>query len=242
MKQMKKKFEVKYGAHRIVFSLAFSERKRVRISVKPDQSVTVTAPLHADHEKVMEKVKKRAAWILKQINYFSSFDPMETAGKYLSGETHRYLGRQYRLKIFADEKNKVKLKGRYILICSRDRNNGDYNKKLLYGWYKEHAEKKFEELAGSLYRKLKKYDVAWPSIQLKRMKSRWGSCHPAKNKIILNTDLIKAPSHCVEYVIAHELCHLKYPYHGKEFYNLLSFVMPDWQVRKKRLENVFILR
>jgi predicted metal-dependent hydrolase len=242
MSQLKKEFEIKYGPNKITFSLALTQRKTIGISVNPDQSVTVSAPLQADLEKVLRKVKKRAAWILKQKNYFSSFNPMETAGKYLSGETHRYLGRQYRLKISTADKNEVKLKGRYILIHSQDKNNGDYNKKLLYGWYKEHAEKKFEELAGNLHSKLKKYDIEWPSIQLKRMKSRWGSCHPAKNKIILNTDLIKAPSHCVEYVIAHELCHLKYPYHSKEFYNLLSFVIPDWQERKKRLEKVFILR
>jgi predicted metal-dependent hydrolase len=236
-----KKYSIQYGAHNINFSLLLKERKTIGIHVKPDRSVTVTAPLHADIQKVLEKVKKRAPWILKQDRYFSSFNPMETAGKFISGETHRYLGRQYRLKILQAEKNDVKLKGGYIYIFSRSRDNGHYNKKLLFRWYREHAVKKFADIVDLYLKKLKKYGIPRPVVQVKQMKSRWGSCLPRKNKILLNTQLIKAPSQCAAYVIVHELCHLKFPHHDRDFYHLLSLVMPDWEERKKKLDRVFIL-
>jgi predicted metal-dependent hydrolase len=237
-KEPVKKLEILYGAHKISFSLIYKDRRTIKISVNPDRQVEVTAPRGAPVEKIIEKVRKRAGWILKQKNYFSSFYPGETAGKYLSGETHRYLGRQYRLKILPANKNNVKLIGKYILIHSRHKDDGNYNKKLLYEWYKKKAENTFKRLLDEHFPKVRKYGIQCPLVKVKWMKSRWGSCKYEKNKILFNTQLIKAPSHCVAYVIVHELCHLKYPHHNKEFYNFLDLVMPDWQERKKKLEKV----
>jgi predicted metal-dependent hydrolase len=71
------------------------------------------------------------------------------------------------------------------------------------------------------------------------MKKRWGSCTKA-GVITFNTELVKAPTYCIEYVIMHELCHLKHPHHGKEFYDLLTQCTPDWVRRKERLERVVL--
>ena len=72
------------------------------------------------------------------------------------------------------------------------------------------------------------------------MKSRWGSCNTSKKQVLLNTELIKAPTHGIEYVIMHELCHLKHPNHDNKFYGFLNIVMPDWKQRKERLEKAFL--
>ncbi len=77
-------------------------------------------------------------------------------------------------------------------------------------------------------------------FEIRPMKKRWGSSDPEKGIIRFSTDLIKAPIHCIEYVVMHEMVHLKYAHHDKEFYNLLSLVMPDWEERKKRLEMIAI--
>jgi hypothetical protein len=71
------------------------------------------------------------------------------------------------------------------------------------------------------------------------MKKRWGSCS-GKNTILFNPELVKAPGHCIEYVVVHELCHLVYPHHNRKFYSLLTYILPDWECRKARLEKVHI--
>ena len=82
---------------------------------------------------------------------------------------------------------------------------------------------------------LGKYGIQLPEWGILKMKKRWGSCSP-KGKILLNPELIKAPTVCIDYVIMHELCHLKHSLHDKRFFNLLATVLPDWQKRKSALE------
>ena len=231
---------IRYGDHVIEFTVIRSDRKTLETRVHPDLSVTVRAPLKATDEKIMSIMEKRASWILKKQIYFTDFLPKEPPRKYVNGETHRYLGRQYRLKIISSEKNEVKLKGQYITIGSIHKDGRTYNEQLLYNWYHERAEKKYEEMLDSMMEKVGKYGVMKPDMIIKRMKRRWGSCSPEKNRINLNLELIRAPSHCIEYVIMHELCHLKYPHHDGKYYDFLSMVMPDWKERKGRLKEVHI--
>lgn len=230
---------MKYGKHTISFLVERKPRKSLKISVLPDLSVQVLAPIDTPITDVLDKVKKRAHWILKQKDHFNNFLPKELPRKYVSGETHRYLGKQYRLKILSADENDVKLIGKYITIFSREKDDTEYNRKQLYKWYRKHAEIKYSNILNACLEKLRKYGVEKPNIQIKILISRWGSCVPNKNKILLNTNLIKAPSHCIEYVITHELCHLKHQNHDKQFYEFLTLVMPDWKKRKEKLEGVF---
>lgn len=93
------KLAVAYGGGEIPFQLAFSKRKSLEISVHPDKSVVVKAPEGTDREAIEAKVKKRARWIKRQIRYFDQFDPRTPSRKFVSGESHLYLGKKYRLKI-----------------------------------------------------------------------------------------------------------------------------------------------
>ncbi|MCS6112586.1 M48 family metallopeptidase [Clostridium botulinum] len=232
--------KINYGEKEIEFHIKYKKRKSVKISVKPDLEVEILAPLETKDEKIKEIVLKRASWILKQKDYFKKFLPRLTPRYYVSGETHRYLGRQYRLKVVAAEKNDVKLKGRFIYINTIQKYNRDYNKDLFYKWYRDHAEKKFEEFFEECYEKLRKYDIKKPTWSIRKMKSRWGSYNPINNHIILNIELIKVSSYGIKYVIMHELCHIKHPNHSKEFYRFMDVVIPDWKVRKEKLENTII--
>jgi hypothetical protein len=107
---------VQFGRERIEFSLSFSQRKRLRIDVHPDKSVSVVAPVGIDVPTVLERVKRRAPWIIRQRDYFQRFQPMQPPRRYVSGETHLYLGRHYRLKVVGNDEESVKLIGRYIYV------------------------------------------------------------------------------------------------------------------------------
>jgi hypothetical protein len=231
---------IQYGDTTIEYSTQRSDRKTLAVRVEPDQTVEVRAPNDASDDAVREKVRKRARWILKQQRYFDSFVRELPPREYVSGETHRYMGRQYRLKVVQvneEAQERVKLKGPYLRIYSQQKGNRKHVKAQLDEWYREHAEVKFAERLEEASEVMRKYGVEKPPMQVRRMEKRWGSCTP-KGRILLNLDLIRAPRLCIDYVIVHELCHLKHPNHGEEFYSLLSRVMPDWKEIKTRLREV----
>lgn len=226
---------VNFGSRDIKFRLQYSSRKTLGISVLPDLSVIVTAPNESDFAKVEDLVKKRAPWILKQQVKFSEYLPGQPERKYISGETHLYLGRQYRLKVRESEQEEVKLKGRYIHVKIKSRENRQRVKLLLDRWYRNRAEKYFRQKLIKCFEKVYRFEITMPEIKLRKMTKRWGTCSAA-GTINLNPDLIKFPASCVEYVIVHELCHLIEPNHNREFYSLLLRILPDWENRKLNLE------
>jgi predicted metal-dependent hydrolase len=230
---------VRYGEEVIHFGLTRTGRKSLAISVLPDLSVVVTAPNGSPLELVRQKVRKRAPWILKQQDYFKAYLPKQPPRRYVSGETHLYLGRQYRLKVFETEAESVKLKGGYIHVGVNDKTGNDRVRALLDGWLLMRARAQFESRLDACWERLRKQGVPHPTLRLRRMQKRWGTCTRG-GVIYLTPGLLKAPGSCIDYVIVHELCHLKHPHHGKAFYEMLRRVLPDWEQRKARLEKVNI--
>lgn len=226
---------IQYGSKKIDFHLIFSDRKSLGVKVNPDLSVQVTAPENASLDTVEEKVKNKASWIIKQQNYFQKFHPMTPPKKYISGETHLYLGRQYRLKIHRSLRQEVKLKEGFINIYIKSHSEGELINNILDEWYKERARIIFTEIFDKLTIELKKRKISPDTFIIRNMKKRWGSCTPGK-KIIVNPELIKAPMRCIEYVFVHEMCHLKYYNHSESFYKLQSSIMSDWKFWKNKLE------
>ena len=226
---------IQYGQHRIEYQLDYAARKTLGIKVTPQQAVHVTAPEQATQEKIEQKLRKRASWILRQIDYFQQFPEQQVARQYISGETHRYLGRQYRLKVSDAETTKVLLKGGYIYLSVTDTSDTEAKRKALHTWYRKRTEVKLPEYFQACLRRFRAYDLPEPHLELKRMAKRWGSC-TSQGKIILNPDLVRAPKPSIEYVVIHELCHLIIPNHNQRFYVLLTRIMPDWERWKMELE------
>jgi predicted metal-dependent hydrolase len=225
---------VLYGKTTITYFLSFSDRKTLAIHVFPNKSVVVEAPVNTSLDKIEAKVIKRAKWIRTQQNMFDRLPPALPARKYVTGETFRYLGRQYRLKIEEDLVNKVILHKGRIFVCVTN-NSTERVKELVDNWYKERATIIFQERLKICLKEVVKAKISYSdNISLRVMKLRWGSCTKNK-KIILNPELVAAPKDCIDYVITHELCHIKEHNHGNKFYDLLSYVMPDWAVRKEKL-------
>lgn len=225
---------IQFGSKKIDFLLEYSDRKSLGITVTPESDVLVKAPLDTPINKIKEKLNKKAAWIIKQQSFFLSFQPKTPKRKYVSGETHLYLGRQYRLKIERGEIDSVKLKGKFLEVVTSDKSR---SKQLVKDWYLNTAKKRFQLIAHPLIEKFKKHKVEPTSIILREMPTRWGSCTP-NGKIILNPELIKAPRPCIEYVIIHELCHLLHHNHTQKFIDLQSKEMPGWERWKSKLETL----
>jgi predicted metal-dependent hydrolase len=219
------------------YTLIYSNRKTLGISVNPDGSVTVKAPAGIATEQIERKLAKRALWIAKQQRFFQSLNTKMPRKRYISGESHLYLGRQYRLFVKNGKPCAVYFRGRSFEIVCHPKSKAE---QLMREWYKERAKVKFAEIAEPLIQSFKKYKVEPTSLYIQYMENRWGSC-TSKGKIILNTELIKAPRACIEYVIIHELCHLVYKNHTKAFYNLLTREMPDWERWKNKLERIIIV-
>jgi len=230
---------VQFGSKTIEFRLQYSERKTLGISVLPDLTVVVTAPNETtdDLEKIKAKVRAKAAWILRQQAKFNKFLPKQPARRFVSGETHLYLGRQYRLKLVEGAPESVKLKSGYLFVTTEKKEDKKKIEDLIEKWYWKRARNLFGKKLSVCWEKFKRYDLVMPPFRLRRMTKRWGTCSPT-GIINLNPDLIKTPSSCIEYVITHELCHLIHPFHDKKFFRLLQRVLPDWENRKARLERI----
>jgi predicted metal-dependent hydrolase len=230
---------INYAGERIEFKIKRAKRKTLSIAVRPDLSIVVTAPGRASIDAIKAKVIKRAAWIRKQRIYFERFLPPAPPRCYISGETHRYLGRQYRLKVLSAIPESVKLKGQYLRVETPHKQDAKRVRFLLNAWYLEHARlifsRRLEACLPGLHGRIKEA----PSLYLRRMPKRWGSW-TQRGAIYLNPELVRAPSSCIDYVVMHELCHLVHGNHGKEFFALLRKVMPDWETRKARLEIAMI--
>ncbi|MCD4652812.1 M48 family metallopeptidase [bacterium] len=226
-----------YGADIIEYDVVFVNRKTLEIAVLPEGLVKVKAPMGSSQDRIKEKVRKRVRWILRQQRYFDQFKPWIPVRQYIGGETHRYLGRQYRLKISKGKPEGVKLVRGYFLVNVKGSGKPEEIKKLLDRWYLDKMKIQFQASLDRCWPFFEKAGLGKPDLRIRRMKTRWGSLSD-RGAITLNTELIKAPRDCIDYVVTHELCHLKHKNHDTGFYKLLEIVMPGWGNIKCKLERM----
>ncbi|MGX1696332.1 M48 family metallopeptidase [Microbacterium keratanolyticum] len=228
-----------YGSHAIEFTLERRDRATLEISVLPDGHVQVIAPLDATDEAIAERVRKRARWVRAQQADFAQFLPRTPPRRWVPGETHRYLGRQYRLRVAPDTIDhppSVKLVGGFFAFTGVAFDDSKSLEHLLTAWYRERASTQMHRRLAQCLRLFSQPERFAPaSIQLRTMRTHWGSMSPS-GRLTLNPQLVQAPPDAIDYVIVHELCHRAVPDHSRAFYDLLTEVMPDWQRRKHRLE------
>lgn len=205
--------------------------KHIILKVKPTGEVILTAPTITTKEHIEYILKKRAKWIEKKQEFFASFQV--NTKEFVSGEDFKYLGRSYRLKVIESKKECVKLQRGYLEIYVKNKSDLKRKQNLVYEWYYEKALLHFFNIVHE-FNKIVRLEIK--DVKIRQMKTRWGSCNPYKSYINLNIELIKKPKICIEYVVFHELVHLIYPNHSKEFYNYLSLYMADWEKRKEILE------
>ena len=223
-----------YGRDTIRYEVRFlASRQTLAIEVHPDSRVLVRAPVDCPEAVIAERMQKRAGWISRQLAEFERYRPRTPARQYVNGESHLYLGRQYRLKLISGESSSVKLTRGQLLVTLPGEPEAERVRALLHRWYLDRARAVFTEVLNASLLQFK--GVEHPRLIVRAMQSRWGSLSRA-GSMTLNVNLVRAPRPCVEYVVVHELCHTRHRDHGTRFYRLLEQVMPDWEQRKQRLE------
>ena len=225
---------VSYGGETISYEVRFVEARRtLGIEVHPDSRVIVRAPPGCTSALIETRVKKRAAWISRQLAEFEQYRPRTPARQYVSGESHLYLGRQYRLKVETSQVTSVTLTRGQIRVTLPGDIGPERVKRVLHRWYLDRARAVFIEAIQDGVQGFP--GIAAPRLIVRTMQSRWGSLSRA-GTMTLNVNLVRAPRPCIDYVVVHELCHALYRDHDGRFYKLLGRVMPDWEARKRRLE------
>lgn len=231
--------EIRFGSERIRCELVRSGSTRLRLIVTPALHVTIKAPRNCSTVDALTWARQRAGWIVRQQDYFREFLPRPEGKRYVSGESFRYLGRQYRLKVEEGRPQRALLRRGQLMVTTREPGDPARTKALVDNWYRKVSKDVFDRRLDACMQTAQRVGIPRPALTRRRMRRRWGSCRVGRS-ILLNTELVTAPVHCIDYVIMHELCHSKVPSHGPRFYRLLGQLMPDWERRKERLERFWV--
>lgn len=211
--------------------------KNVHLKVYRDLKVVLSLPNEVDNEWIVEFLDKRTNWISKQLLKYKQSSGYNNLTEIKSGSSTQLLGKDRRIIKNASLKNYIQEDEKNIILYVTDLNDINKHQQLLEKWWRAKAADVYTNEINIIFDKVfKKYNLIKPSIYIKKMKTLWGSCTPAKNKVTLNEYLLKADVRCIQYVVLHELTHLLFPYHNNEFYNFLTVQMPDWKERKTQLD------
>ena len=199
-------------------------RKTASVRVQ-EGKVSIVVPNDLPDVRIEEVVAKKTRWIREKLAIHRQTVPVQPK-EYVSGESFTYLGRNYRLKVVAGAKKSVKLvNGRLTVTLPRNQKTPEKVREALTQWYRDHAEQKLSE---KVERYAKVIGVKPASVGIKTFKSRWGSCS-TKGHVLFNWQIIIAPNRIVDYVVVHELCHLKRHDHSPEFWKCVQRAFPDYQ-------------
>lgn len=232
-------FSFQYGTTTFDYSIEYLEHKKdVSISISLNEGIKLRAPHGIDPATIQTILYKKAPWIIKKKYDLDEILEPAVAKEFVSGEKFPYLGRHYRLKVHKIENihnSTLNFKqGRFIAevpehMAVQEKTN---ELKLLFReWYISHGYKKIEERM-NLY--CPKMELQPSKVVLKEQKMRWGSCTPDGN-IYLNWQIMTAPMSIVDYVLVHELAHLKYLDHSTDYWRFVRSILPDYEQRKEWL-------
>jgi len=232
-------FVLAYGEDRIPYQVSYNDTRisRVAIHVNPDGSVAVDAPHGFSEESIKQAVQKRARWVVGHVSEARERYAHVRLREYVSGEQVLYLGRRYMLKVLpVDRKPKpARLRGNRLEVETANGLEDDI-KGRLRAWYRVRGRDYLRRRIDAFAKTLPWVDAP-PPFRLLKMSRQWGSCSPS-GEIIINPHLVKAPRQCVDYVLIHELAHLKHHDHGPEFWNLIDAHAGDWRKAKHRLDSL----
>ncbi len=216
--------------------IIFSKRKTIGISIFKNGIVKIRVPFGITDFKIKEVLLLKEDWIFKKMKYLKENQVIITNLKKENNLLFYFLGKEYKMEVIIQKKNKVELIEDFIIIYKKEHS---LSEKILNDWLKKEAFIIFKErleVNFTIFSQYYKYK--FPNLKLRRMKARWGSMSNF-GTMILNIKLAQTPLKCIDYVVMHELCHLKFKNHGRKFHELQKQFTPNYKEIKKEL-NLFV--
>jgi len=211
--------------------------KNVHLKVFRSLIVYLSVPEQVPNDWIDNFLNQRLSWIDEQITKYKKASGFNNLSDIRNGSSTQYLGKDMRILKEVSLQNYVEVDEKKVIVFLKKIDDEDLLQRTFSKWWRETAITVFQKEVDLCFNRVfKKYGITPPTLCIKKMKTLWGSCTPEKRKITLNEYLLKADIRCIQYVVLHELTHLLYPNHSKEFYDFLTVQMPDWKERKKKLD------
>jgi predicted metal-dependent hydrolase len=223
----------------IEFKVVYSRRRTLGISVRPDATVVVRVPLRTSDKTIIRIVEEKSDWIIKHRDSYKHLNHNKPGKSFSEGEKHLFRGNEAVLKIEKSAKPFVWFSDGIIDMGIAKPDDPKAVRRMLYTGYKREAGILFPELLDRMVLKHENQNFKPAGLVIRSMKRRWGSCSN-KGMITLSTELIKLSDRQIEYVIVHELCHLKHHNHSSRYYELLSELFPEWKEVRKELKKFIV--
>lgn len=239
---MNEKRSVECNGEIIEYTLARKNVKNVNMRVRADGSVSVSAPNRVSAKQIDDFVRSRYDFIKSSVERLSAEKEKGIAeyddGKiYANGEKICFLGEELTVEVVKGSEDSVFISDGKLVISTFDTQNSDYLQKLLRNFYYNSAVSLFRELNDDISRFFSdRFGIGKVPIKLRKMRSRWGSCHVTDGFIVMNTRLISYPKECARYVFVHEYSHFIEPNHSPRFYAVVASVMPDYKLYSSLLK------
>lgn len=230
--------QVSCGGRVLSYTLTRKPVKNVNLRIKKDGSVRVSAHSRVPVRWIDDFVRKNGAYIITVLEKYerereNSFDAPR---QYISGEQLMLLGRLVTLRVIRSEREGADLSedGKELLLMVRDTEKLRHKELVMERWLDGYCRALFLAISDRTYQVFKShgYHVPYPVIKIRRMKALWGSCRPDTGVITLNRHLIEKPQSFIEYIMLHEYAHFIQRNHSRQFYALVSSLMPDWKERQ----------
>lgn len=231
------KISFNYEGRELAVDIIYRKRKNISLKVSPKENIQIIAPNKVSKDLLKKVLKDNSNWILSKLNKFKTFDDNFLKRDYVDDEIYYYMGKQYRLKIlkdmnFQNKNNKsynyIEIKGNNLEIRTNNWEK-DYIKESLKKWYKLRSEEIIMDRIDFLRKESKDFRSIEPSlVKVKEQKKIWGSCNTSKT-IYINSKISMLPLDAIDYIIAHEFCHIIYMNHSKDFYALVQKIIPNYK-------------
>ena len=222
----------------------FYTRKKIKnliLKVDKDNKIILSIPNRMSLNIAKVFIQKKYLWINKVITKHNNNSYIKESDSFNNDELLYLRGISYKIRIIPANENLISIQDTYIDLYIKERfiQNKEYIKKVYEKWLKDFAVNEFKKYVEKYCNIMSNYNIPYPNVEVRKMKSRWGECFPKHNKVVFNLSLIKTPINCIEYVVVHELSHFKYQNHSKDFYGFVELFIPNWKQNRKILNKEY---